>query len=130
MLAMLLGCGLRRSELADLDIDEVQTREGHWAIVDLIGKGGRIRTVPIPQWVKQALDLWISAAGITGGRVFRALSKSGKVWGTGICQNVVWYVVRSCCQRAGLDHIAPHDLRRFWVRSRLHQVFLRLCNRL
>jgi integrase len=47
MLAMLLGCGLRRSELADLDIDEVQTREGHWAIVDLIGKGGRIRTVPI-----------------------------------------------------------------------------------
>jgi integrase len=80
MLAMLLGCGLRRSELADLDIDEVQTREGHWAIVDLIGKGGRIRTVPIPQWVKQALDLWISAAGITGGRVFRAVSKRGKVW--------------------------------------------------
>ena len=79
MLAMLLGCGLRRSELADLDIDEVQTREGHWAIVDLIGKGGRIRTVPIPQWVKQALDLWISAAGITGGRVFRAVSKRGKV---------------------------------------------------
>ena len=75
MLAMLLGCGLRRSELADLDIDEVQTREGHWAIVGLIGKGGRIRTVPIPQWVKQALDLWISAAGITGGRVFRAVSK-------------------------------------------------------
>jgi integrase len=81
MLAMLLGCGLRRSELADLDIDEVQTREGHWAIVDLIGKGGRIRTVPIPQWVKQALDLWISAAGITGGRVFRAFSKEGESLG-------------------------------------------------
>ena len=80
MLAMLLGCGLRGSELADLDIDEVQTRDGHWAIVDLIGKGGRIRTVPIPQWVKQALDLWISATGITGGRVFRAVGKRGKVW--------------------------------------------------
>lgn len=57
MLAVLLGCGLRRSELIDLEIDEVQTRQGHWAIVDLIGKGGHIRTVPIPQWVKQALDL-------------------------------------------------------------------------
>jgi len=34
------------------------------------------------------------------------------VWGRGISQNVVWYVVRSCCQRAGLEHIAPHDLRR------------------
>jgi integrase len=112
MLAVLLGCGLRRSELIDLELEKVQTRQGHWAIVDLIGKGGHIRTVPIPQWVKQALDLWISAAGITGGRIFRAVSKRGNVWGTGISQNVVWYVVRSCCQRAGLDHIAPHDLRR------------------
>jgi site-specific recombinase XerC len=29
MLAMLLGCGLRRSELVGLDTDEVQTRQGH-----------------------------------------------------------------------------------------------------
>ena len=112
MLAMLLGCGLRRSELIELELDEVQTRQGHWAIVDLIGKGGHIRTVPIPQWVKQALDLWTSAACITGGRIFRAVSKIGRVWGRGISQNVVWYVVRGCCERAGLNHIAPHDLRR------------------
>ena len=46
MLAMLFGCGLRRSELVGLDLDDVQTRQGHWAIVDLIGKGGHIRTVP------------------------------------------------------------------------------------
>src|SRR5437667_7286561 len=62
MLAMLLGCGLRRSELVRLEADEVQTRQDHWAIVDLVGKGRRVRTVPIPQWVKQALDRWITAA--------------------------------------------------------------------
>jgi site-specific recombinase XerD len=112
MLAMLLGCGLRRSELVALETDHVQTRQGHWAIVDLIGKGGHIRTVPIPRWAKQALDIWTSAAQITEGRVFRAVGKMGKVWGKGISQNVVWYVVRRCCERAGLDHIAPHDLRR------------------
>jgi integrase len=112
MLAMLFGCGLRRSELVGLDLDDVQTRQGHWAIVDLIGKGGRIRTVPIPHWAKQALDEWISAAGVTGGKIFRAVGKTGKVWGFGICENVVWYVVRRCCQRVGLEHIAPHDLRR------------------
>src|SRR5437773_5563921 len=112
MLAILLGCGLRRSELASLETDEVQTRQSHWAIVDLIGKGGHIRTVPIPEWTKQALDLWTSAAEITDGRIFRAVSKRGKVWGKGISQNVVWYVVRNCCKKAGLDHIAPHDLRR------------------
>ena len=67
---------------------------------------------PIPQWVKHALDVWTVAAGVTEGRIFRAVSRAGKVWGEGISQNLVWYVVRSCCRRAGLDHIAPHDLRR------------------
>ena len=112
MLAMLFGCGLRRSELVGLRVDEVQMRQGHWAIVDLIGKGGHIRTVPIPGWVKAALDAWAAAAGITQGRIFRAIGRAGKVWGKGVSQNVVWYVVKTCCERAGLQHIAPHDLRR------------------
>ena len=107
MLAMLLGCGLRRSELVGLDTDEVQMRQGHWAIVDLTGKGGHIRTVPIPQWAKQALDLWTSAAEVTKGKIFRAVNKRGKVWGRGLSANVVWYVVEGCCKRAGLEHIAP-----------------------
>ena len=112
MLAMLLGCGFRRSELVGLEVDEIQMRQGHWAVVDLIGKGGHIRTVPIPAWVKTALDQWILAARVTEGRIFRGVARTGKVWGTGISQNVVWYVVRSCCGSAGLEHIAPHDLRR------------------
>jgi site-specific recombinase XerD len=112
MLAMLFGCGFRRSELVGLELDEIQMRQGHWAVVDLIGKGGHIRTVPIPEWVKSALDQWTTAAGITEGRIFRAVARMGKVWGKGISQNVVWYVVKTCCERAGLEHIAPHDLRR------------------
>jgi integrase len=112
MLAMLLGCGLRRSELVGLELDEVQTRQDHWAIVDLIGKGRRVRTVPIPQWVKQALDRWITTSGIKEGKIFRAVTKRGKVWGKGISQNLVWCIVRKCCKGVGLEHIAPHDLRR------------------
>ncbi len=112
MLDMLFGCGFRRSELVGLELDEIQMRQGHWAVVDLIGKGGHIRTVPIPAWVKVALDQWIRAARVTEGRIFRAVARTGKVWGRGISQNVVWYVVKSCCERAGLEHIAPHDLRR------------------
>jgi integrase len=54
MLAMLFGCGFRRSELVGLELDEIQRRQGHWAAVDRIGKGGHIRTVPIPEWVKSA----------------------------------------------------------------------------
>src|SRR5215469_1790445 len=112
MLAMLFGCGFRRSELVGLELDDIQIRQGHWAVVDLIGKGGHIRTVPIPNWVKAAFDNWTRAANVKEGKVFRAVAGKGKVWGSGISQNVVWYVVRTCCQRAGLEHIAPHDLRR------------------
>jgi site-specific recombinase XerD len=112
MLAMLFGCGFRRSELVGLELDEIQMRQGHWAVVDLIGKGGHIRTVPIPEWVKAALDQWTAAAGVTEGRIFRAVARAGKIWGKGVSQNVVWYVVKTCCERAGLEHIAPHDLRR------------------
>jgi site-specific recombinase XerD len=112
MLAMLFGYGFRRSELVALELDDIQMRQGHWAVVDLIGKGGHIRTVPIPNWVKAALDQWTRAAGVCEGKIFRAVARLGKVWGKGISQNVVWYVVRTCCERAGLEHIAPHDLRR------------------
>jgi len=112
MISMLVGCGLRRAELAALETDHVQVRQGHWAIVDLVGKGGHIRTVPIPQWVKDALDAWTSAAGIAKGRVFRAISRMGKVWGSSISENVVWHVVNKRCTKAGVEHIAPHDLRR------------------
>ena len=95
-----------------LGLDDIQMRQGHWAVVDLIGKGGHIRTVPIPNWVKAALDQWTQSAGVSEGKIFRAVAGRGKVWGSGISQNVVWYVVRTCCERAGLEHIAPHDLRR------------------
>lgn len=110
MLAVLFGCGLRRSELVALEVNEVQMRQGHWAVVDLVGKGGHIRTVPIPLWVKAALDEWTKAARISDGRIFRAVARTDKLWGDGISQNVVWYVVKGCCEKAGLEHIAPHDL--------------------
>ena len=106
MLAMLFGCGFRRSELVGLELDDIQMRQGHWAVVDLIGKGGHIRTVPIPNWVKAALDEWTRSANIREGKIFRRVARLGKVWGGGLSQNVVWYVVRTCCERAGLEHIA------------------------
>jgi site-specific recombinase XerD len=43
MLAMLFGCGFRRSELVGLELEDIQMRQRHWAVVDLIGRGGHIR---------------------------------------------------------------------------------------
>ena len=78
LLSLLLACGLRRHEVAELTVDHLQQREGHWAIVDLSGKGGHVRTVPVPDWVYRELGAWIEAAGLTTGKVFRRVSSAGK----------------------------------------------------
>jgi integrase len=116
MVAMLIGCGLRRAELLALSLDSIQQREEHWVIADRVGKGGDVRTVPIPTWVKTAVDAWTSAAGITNGAVFRAINKAGRVWGDGMSPKVLWDVVRVAAARAGIDNLAPHDLRRTCAR--------------
>jgi integrase len=116
IVALLIGCGLRRSEVAGLRVDAIQRREDHWAIVDLVGKGGRVRTVPVPAWVKTAVDRWAESVPVVSGKLFRAIRKNGVVWGNGITQNVVWYVVRASAGRAEIKALAPHDLRRTCAR--------------
>ena len=112
ILAVLLGCGLRRSEVAALTFTHVQQRDGRWCIVDLVGKHGRVRTVPMPTWVKVAIDAWISAAGVAEGHVFRAVTRGGQVQGTALSEKVVWQLLRGYAAAAGVPGIAPHDLRR------------------
>lgn len=45
ILALLLGCALRRRELATLLVTDLVQREGRWVVLDLVGKGRRVRTV-------------------------------------------------------------------------------------
>jgi integrase len=61
ILALLVGCGLRRAEAVQLSVEDVQQRDSRWVLVDLRGKHGRIRTVPVPAWVQQALEIWTAA---------------------------------------------------------------------
>src|SRR6185369_14459460 len=76
IVALLLGCGLRRSELSNLEVDQIQQRDQHWVIVDLVGKGGHIRTVPVPSWVKGCIDSWLSESRLTRGKLFRPIRKN------------------------------------------------------
>jgi site-specific recombinase XerD len=116
ILAILLGCGLRRAEVAKLQVRDIQQREEHWALVDLMGKGRHIRTVPVPDWVKAAVDEWTKAADIADGRVFRCVSRTASIWGNGITEKVVWHIVKDCAKRAGIQQLAPHDCRRSCAR--------------
>jgi integrase/recombinase XerD len=101
ILAVLVGCGLRRAELLRLRCSNMQQRDGRWVFLDILGKGNRIRTVPIPGNVKMAIDRWMVAAGIQEGPIFRPVSKAGVVSTTGIQdEKVIWRLV---IMRRGLD---------------------------
>jgi integrase len=112
IIALLVGCALRRRELASLKIEDIQLREGRWVIIDLCGKGGRIRTVAVPIWVKQAIEVWMAAANIDKGRLLRPLSKSGKMVGDELGDWAIWSVVEQSSKQIGIEHFGAHDLRR------------------
>jgi integrase len=99
-----------------LNLDQLQSREGHWVIVNLIGKGARIRTVPVPWWAKELVDAWLRHSGVNDGKLFRQILKGEMLQASGVTANVVWYAVKRCAEQAGINNLAPHDLRRTCAR--------------
>jgi site-specific recombinase XerD len=112
ILAILLGCGLRRSEAAALTFAHLRRLDGRWCIVDLLGKHGRVRTVPVPTWAKAAIDAWVSAAGLGDGYVLRPVNRADRISGQRLGEKAIWLMLRQYAQAVGLPGIAPHDARR------------------
>jgi site-specific recombinase XerD len=114
ILAVLLGTGIRRTELTSLTFEHIQQREGRWVICDLIGKGDKIRSVPMPSWCKGTIDAWAQSAGISSGLIFRAINKGDRIAGDSITPQGIYYLVINYSRMAfGEDGIIePHDARR------------------
>jgi site-specific recombinase XerD len=115
LLALLVGCGLRRSELAALTIEHVQQRDGRWVIIDLVGKGSRVRSVPVPSWAKAAVDRWVAAAGISTGRLLQPVNKADQLAGASMTAQSVFEIVKQYSQELGIS-VGPHDLRRTFAK--------------
>src|ERR1039458_881810 len=111
ILSVLVYCALRRDELARLEMRHIQKREGRWVIADLVGKRGRVRTIPIPDAAKDALDDWLAAAGIQSGFLCRQLLRSGLVLGQRISSWTVWKTVVTAAKAAGINHLGPQPPR-------------------
>ena len=111
LLSLFVAVGLRREELASLRIEQVQVRDGRWCLVDLIGKGKRIRTVAIPDWTKEAVDQWIEAMPFRSGSVLGKVNKGGRFVGQGMTASSIYAVVLGYAEQLGIV-CKPHDLRR------------------
>ncbi len=116
VLAVLLGCGLRRAEAANLMFNHIQQRDGRWVLVDLIGKRNKIRSVPMPNWAKKAIDEYASLAGLSEGNVFRPVNKGGRITRESMTEQAFYNLVFEYATDLGFGEIAPHDLRRTFAK--------------
>lgn len=115
ILAVMIGAGLRRSEVAALTFEHVKQRDARWVILDLVGKGNRVRTIPIPSWTKSALDAWAERADLSSSSVFRSIHKGGYLTGASVTPQAVHDVVKEYAAELGLP-LAAHDLRRTFAK--------------
>jgi hypothetical protein len=96
ILGVLIGCGLRCEDAATLTFEHLQQRDGRWVIVDLVGKGRRVRTVPVPGWAKLLIDRWARERSSAQGRCSAGLgrwlagvrghARGGGAAGTDVCR--------------------------------------------
>jgi integrase len=80
--------------------------------VDLVGKHGRVRTIPMPTWVKVAIDAWTCAALLSDCHLFRPVNRSDRLGGERLGEKVVWQMLRQYAEAIGIPGIAPYDARR------------------
>lgn len=116
ILAVLIGCGLRREECTFLSVSHIQMRENRWVIVDIVGKRDKMRTVPMPTWTKTVIDSWIYAAHIQDGFIFRRVNKGDNVMGESLTPKAIYNVVKIFAEKLEKQGIAPHDLRRTFAK--------------
>jgi len=132
VLAILLGCGLRRSEVVSLTADHIQKRDQFWVLANIVGKRNKMRTVVIPIWTKQALDAYMTKIDLSTGYLFPPLRKNGNRGEGRVNPRAVQRVVKEYATQCGFPEIAPHDLRRTYAKlayqngARLDQIQVNL----
>ncbi|MCP4700636.1 MAG: site-specific integrase, partial [Gammaproteobacteria bacterium] len=115
ILGVLLGAGLRRDELANLTFDALKQQPmkggGVRDVLEVTGKGEKIRVIPISALLARRLRDWKETTG--GGNIARRMEcKSKTILGPSMSGVAIFHLVRKYGKRINLPQLAPHDLRR------------------
>lgn len=115
---LMLYCGLRREEVLRVGFAHIKIVEGRPAIVNLTGKGDKLRSIPMPVWLFKALQEWVDAAGLTDGLIVRPLMGHNPKAPTGakMSKSCLWLTIKRYARRMGMADLAPHDMRRTFGR--------------
>jgi integrase/recombinase XerD len=105
VILLLYGCGLRTSELCQLDLRDVDLERQE--IVVRHGKGDRARRIPVADAVWTALLAFLAERKGVQGALIRTEHKKRRIRALEVCE-----VVRMAAQRAGLEKtVTPKMLR-------------------
>lgn len=122
-LALLVGSGIRCSECTNLKYENLQQRpntkgEQVWMLVNVQGKGGKVRSIPIPSWTAKCVFDWTEFRGITSGPLFGGMYKSGKQRTKVMHRNALARIVRTYAEQCGINegNLGVHDVRRSYAR--------------
>jgi integrase/recombinase XerD len=116
VLAVLFATGLRRRELVELQVSTIQQRDGQWGLIGLRGKGGKVRNISLPEWVRLAITDWLVATRIVNGAVFRSISRHGKMGMHQLSDESVRLILSHYATVCGHPAFRPHDARRTCAR--------------
>ncbi|HBT8461939.1 TPA: tyrosine-type recombinase/integrase, partial [Klebsiella pneumoniae] len=106
MLAVILGCGLRRSEAVGLDIRDVVTQD---RVLRVLGKGNKERLAYVPAGAWARLQIWIDAVrGETPGPLFTRIRRFGDVTLNRLTDQAVYHVLQVRQGQAGISKCSPH----------------------
>ena len=111
MLALLYGCGLRRSEAVALLLDDYD----QGAVTIHHGKGRKERIVYCPAGARQAIDAWIARRGPWPGALLNPVNKGGHIHHRPMTAQAVLLRLHYLADQAGVTRFSPHDLRRSFV---------------
>lgn len=113
ILAIMYSSGLRRSEVAALDVSDYEASPGRLTVRS--GKGNMDRITPINSGACESTDRWLSLLEKSDGPLFRPISKSGNIMDRRMTDQGVLYVLQRRAQESGVDSFTPHDLRRTFI---------------
>ncbi|MDV7024538.1 MULTISPECIES: tyrosine-type recombinase/integrase [Atlantibacter] len=117
ILAVILGCGLRRSEAVALSLSDVVTQE---RALRVIGKGNKERLAFMPAGSWQRLQLWIDQVrGEAPGPLFTRIRRFDTLTHERLTDQAVYHILQMRQHQAGIAKCAPHDLRRTFATAML-----------
>ncbi len=118
--ALLLGTGLRRSELTALSIDDYDRRKQ--TLLVRHGKGNKSRLLFLPQWCQDHLALWLKARQLTSGYLICKTYSNGRVLtDVSLSVSAIYRLIKSKLAAIGIPDASPHDMRRTFITRLLEQ---------